>query len=288
MSGSSTPPRRVTAAERHYNSEMMFIGQRCHWQECNREDFLPFRCPDCQETFCSEHFKTGEHQCPTPSQSFMVPLCPLCHEPPRNWKRDEDANVAMDAHLTPDRKTGKVECAALNADGSIANKGKRAKREGECSERRCHKVMVVPINCPCCSLSFCPSHRAPNQHSCTSLARSSSSNLPPSSRSRLVNIVPSPWSNDQPSKSSEGQLSSALNRSTAGSSASPIRVISTATSNYKTEKRATSEHASALKALKSRQAKGLLTPAEEVRLAEEMALEQKGQLGKKNGDCIVC
>lgn len=170
--GTSTPPpRRVRAEERQYQSEMMFIGQRCHWGECNREDFLPFRCADCQNKFCSEHYKTANHHCPNPTPDFVVPQCPLCHEPPKQWKRDEDPNVAMDAHLTPNSKTGLIECKALGKDGKLQTQRKE-KRENECEERRCHKLMVVPIQCPQCHLRFCPSHRAPVQHQCVSLSKS--------------------------------------------------------------------------------------------------------------------
>lgn len=179
-SGGDAVPKHVRPGERQYESEMMFIGQRCHWHECHREDFLPFRCPDCSHHFCSEHFRSEQHACPTPAPSFVVPLCPLCHEPPKQWKRDEDPNVAMDAHLSIDRRTGFIECPAIgkdgrmltNKDGSVDKNMRssvRTGRENECSERRCRKIMVVPIKCPSCSLHFCPSHRASVQHQCVSL-----------------------------------------------------------------------------------------------------------------------
>lgn len=176
----SSLPRRVRGGERKYQSEMMFIGQRCHWHECHREDFLPFTCADCNQTFCSQHFRTSQHACPTATPTFVVPLCPLCHEPPKNWKRDEDPNVAMNAHLTPNAKSGLVECEAIDANGAIQSKGieRRTKRENECQERRCKKLMVVPIKCPACAMCFCPSHRAPNQHQCQSTIRPTTTSAP--------------------------------------------------------------------------------------------------------------
>lgn len=219
-------------------------------------------------SFCSEHFKTDEHQCPTPSQSFVVPQCPLCHEPPRKWRRNEDPNLAMDAHLTADRITGKVECSAINLDGLIASKEKRPKREGECAERRCHKLMVVPIRvsrekenprptlgeeldaevvripflspqCPSCSKSFCPSHRAPNQHSCSSLNLPSVDSKPAaegSSRAAGSASALKTFPSANQSKGSPQSTSAMHTKSSALSSANPLRAISAATTKHKTEK----------------------------------------------------
>ncbi|HKZ40177.1 MAG TPA: AN1-type zinc finger protein [Candidatus Hodarchaeales archaeon] len=33
----------------------------CH--ECGRKIFKPFRCRDCKEYFCGEHYLQGEHKC---------------------------------------------------------------------------------------------------------------------------------------------------------------------------------------------------------------------------------
>lgn len=163
--------RRVRPEERAYQSEMMFLGEQCHLVECNRESFLPFRCPDCQNQwvvwsdhtsritvidilllflrrFCSDHYKTTDHGCRQASASFLVPLCPLCHEPPKNWRRDEDPNIAMNAHLTPNSRTGQSDCTALNESGRVVEAkraSRRVKKDKECREVRCRKLMVVPI-----------------------------------------------------------------------------------------------------------------------------------------------
>lgn len=168
----TTAPASVKAGERQYQSEMMFIGERCHLSACHREDFLPFRCPDCHHQFCSNHYKTADHKCASASATFLVPLCPLCHEPPKNWKRDEDPNIAMNLHLSPNPMTGKIECQAVDVQGIVREDAKgrrpRQKKDNECRERKCRKLMIVPITCPSCRLQFCPSHRAPIQHACPS------------------------------------------------------------------------------------------------------------------------
>lgn len=108
----------------------------------NRADALLSR-------FCSDHYKTEDHKCTQASATFLVPLCPLCHEPPKHWKRDEDPNIAMNLHLSPDHRTGRIECRAVDEQGVVRDdaKGKqlRVKRENECNERKCKKLMIVPI-----------------------------------------------------------------------------------------------------------------------------------------------
>lgn len=242
--GTSTPPpRRVRTEERQYQSEMMFIGQRCHWRECNREDFLPFRCADCQNKFCSEHYKTAAHHCSNPTPDFVVPQCPLCHEPPKQWKRDEDPNVAMDAHLTPNPKTGLIECTALGIDGKL-QKQKKEKRENECNEKRCHKLMVVPIQCPQCHMRFCPSHRAPIQHQCVSLstAKQSSSTSSSSPGSKLLDSLASKRANLQQQQQQQkvtGQQARTEKQSNLNAKVenlNPIRAIHAASNERKMDK----------------------------------------------------
>ena len=158
---------------------MMFIGERCALDECHREDFLPFKCGDCRQHFCSDHFRPQSHRCSNYHDTdldYRVPLCPICDNPPEGWKRDQDPNIAMDRHLSG-------QCPMLDSNGYLksgapapaSNPMKRAKKTNECSFVKCSKIMVVPIQCPQCSASFCPSHRAPNQHSCNHSSSSSSS-----------------------------------------------------------------------------------------------------------------
>lgn len=170
-------PTSVKAGEKQYRSEMLFIGAICHWSDCHRESFLPIRCPDCHQQwvacslpdfdiswlltkiptirsyrFCSDHYKTGDHRCAQASATFLVPLCPLCHEPPKDWKRDEDPNIAMNSHLSPHPKTGQIECEAVDGQGRVRddakgrlNQQRREKKVNECNERKCKKLMIVPI-----------------------------------------------------------------------------------------------------------------------------------------------
>ncbi|KAL9937872.1 hypothetical protein V8E36_003417 [Tilletia maclaganii] len=204
--GSSKDQRSTSQDERTGTGAMMFLGQQCHWHECHREDFLPFKCSDCTHPFCAEHFRPQQHACAAAAardaaEDFRVPLCPICNEPPKNWRRGEDPNIAMERHLSSGQ------CAALTSDGLLRDSAKakqpggsvgvaaaasapRVKKTNECNFTRCHKIMMVPIRCSDCGADFCPSHRAPAQHTCRSLeaknrasAAASSSAAPASSKS---------------------------------------------------------------------------------------------------------
>ena len=164
--------------------QMMFIGERCAFEECHREDFLPFKCSDCRQHYCSNHFRPQAHRCSNHHEAdldYRVPLCPICDNPPEGWKRDQDPNIAMDRHLSG-------QCPMLDSNGYLKSSAsapaqmKRTKKTNECSFVKCSKIMVVPIQCPQCSASFCPSHRAPNQHSCK---HTSANPSPASSATRL-------------------------------------------------------------------------------------------------------
>ncbi|SJX60187.1 uncharacterized protein SRS1_11501 [Sporisorium reilianum f. sp. reilianum] len=282
---------------------MMFIGERCALEECHREDFLPFKCSDCRQHYCSNHFRPQAHRCShhhdDSDVDYRVPLCPICDNPPAGWKRDQDPNIAMDRHLSG-------ECPMLDSNGYLkagasttasSTPMKRVKKTNECSFVKCSKIMVVPIKCPQCSASFCPSHRAPNQHSCKSTSASPS---PASSSTRL----PANSSSGSGIKNAFQNLKISNNNSATSNKPSPIaepvaRPADTASASTstsapfgrmfdKSEKRAKAERLSAIRAMQARQRKGILSKADELKLAEEMALLSKTERMKaSDSDCVV-
>lgn len=74
-----------------------------------------------------------------------MPLCPLCGQPPANWRRDEDPNIAMEAHLSS--RCPAIDENGLRKDGKgVRTAGKsRAKKDNVCRERKCTKIMLVPM-----------------------------------------------------------------------------------------------------------------------------------------------
>ncbi|KAK0568131.1 hypothetical protein OC861_002222 [Tilletia horrida] len=333
-SSSSSVNNAAPDNARRGTGAMMFLGQTCHWHECHREDFLPFKCSDCTHHFCADHFRPNAHQCAAAAardaaEDFRVPLCPVCNEPPKNWRRGEDPNIAMERHLSSGQ------CPALDAQGRLkegvpypnAANGqpqKRQKKQNECHFGKCHKIMIVPIRCQDCGADFCPSHRAPVQHSCakhdanrasapssngpfkTSISTASSAKLQSGGAEALRAARGAFLSKLAPSTSSSSNASSALKKPTAVP-ATPAQAPAAPTSTShssglfktKAERRSEAEKASALKALHARHAKGLkLTAEEERKLAEGMAkmrlkghktfaVDGTGGDGNKEEKCII-
>lgn len=51
-------------------------GACCHLELCGQLDFLPFRCPSCKHTFCTEHRLQAAHSCPNASAPTSAPSTP--------------------------------------------------------------------------------------------------------------------------------------------------------------------------------------------------------------------
>ncbi|WFD18122.1 hypothetical protein MCAP1_000334 [Malassezia caprae] len=116
---------------------MLWIGAPCF--HCKREDFLPLRCLACERLFCAEHFGQDAHACPQPARDVLVPLCPLCEEPPRGWRRDmpaDELSTLMESHWTaPSLDRGG--CRAL-----VSQCGSSSRR---CCVSRCQATVLVPV-----------------------------------------------------------------------------------------------------------------------------------------------
>ena len=41
----------------------MDVGKKCQFAECKQQDFLPFKCADCQKSFCMNHRQPSDHKC---------------------------------------------------------------------------------------------------------------------------------------------------------------------------------------------------------------------------------
>eukprot|EP00750_Incisomonas_marina_P008904 INCI15736.1.p1 GENE.INCI15736.1~~INCI15736.1.p1 ORF type:complete len:103 (+),score=9.76 INCI15736.1:77-385(+) len=83
------------------------LGTRCAANLCARQDFLPFKCDACHETFCLDHRVYENHSCPVgrSAKDVRVFLCPIC-EKSIKIRRDEDINLTWNRH-------SERECAAI-------------------------------------------------------------------------------------------------------------------------------------------------------------------------------
>ena len=75
--------------------EFSDLGKHCKF--CNRQDFLPFRCNECQNYFCKDHWK--DHNCCVKKTIYKNIKCPLCFKKfiiEDNQNEDEYISKHMD------------------------------------------------------------------------------------------------------------------------------------------------------------------------------------------------
>ncbi|KIM89220.1 hypothetical protein PILCRDRAFT_84955 [Piloderma croceum F 1598] len=267
------------------DERLLSIGQQCSDPSCLLVDFLPFKCQHCTQSFCGDHFKVEAHKCPKYDESKhnrVAPSCPLCNNPvaiPLN----QDPNIRMEQHIN-------TECSVMT--------GKRQTKSGPvCARAKCGKVLFAPINCKNCNQQFCPSHRFPADHSCTSAAtttatHSSSASKPASQHisefsskasatsSQTLEAVRRKWAATPTPSSSRPKPAPAASPSIPSNS--PSKAPSSHSTNpfSKTDRRAKAEKESRRRAMEARAKKGLLTEEEKVILEAENNKEKKD-------DCLV-
>ncbi|KAF8645246.1 hypothetical protein AX16_008072 [Volvariella volvacea WC 439] len=138
------------------DTQLLSIGKQCAHSSCLLVDFLPFKCYHCDASFCQEHFKVAAHNCPKYDENAhnrVAPNCPLCNVPVA-FRPGQDPNDRMEEHFNTD-------CTVMT--------GKAAKSKSPvCARASCKKVLFSPISCDKCRRQFCPAHRFPSDHNCTS------------------------------------------------------------------------------------------------------------------------
>ncbi|KAF5385724.1 hypothetical protein D9757_005494 [Collybiopsis confluens] len=300
---SSLPSRATPKLEQ--DAPLLAIGQQCSQSTCHTIDFLPFKCHHCQESFCQDHFKVEQHSCPKYDESKhnrVAPSCPLCSQPV-SIRLGQDPNVAMENHFTKD-------CSVMT--GHVAKKSTPI-----CSQRKCGKTLFLSIRCDKCRKDFCPSHRFPSDHTCTTSAASVQTPVP-SKHSQFAfkakvstsatlgairNTLPASPGVATASQSSSSNSTITMPNPFSKVDSSLLLPPSTHDHNALTVKsklsncnnpyapppifsaaRAKAERESRRKALRDRAKKGLLSEEEKLRLAAEEA--EEAQVEKK-GDCLL-
>ncbi|KAI0769009.1 hypothetical protein BD413DRAFT_478261 [Trametes elegans] len=153
MSGSATPER---------DNQLLDIGKQCSAPSCLVVDFLPFKCQHCAHAFCGEHFLPAAHQCDkfdAAKLDRVAPSCPLCNTPVA-IPPGQDPNIRMEQHIN-------TQCPVMTG------KSGRTRSTPTCARPKCGKVLFSPIRCDTCKQQYCPQHRFPKDHSCSSTPTSS-------------------------------------------------------------------------------------------------------------------
>ncbi|KAI0789737.1 hypothetical protein C8Q75DRAFT_764734 [Abortiporus biennis] len=282
MSGQGT-----SSTER--DEQLLGIGKQCSAPLCHLVDFLPFKCQHCGQDFCQEHFMPKGHNCDKYDEykhNRIAPDCPFC-KVPIAIPPGQDPNARLEHHFETD-------CPVLTGKNS------KAKSSPRCARAKCGKVLFSPIRCEKCREQFCPAHRYPDSHSCTS--RTTTATPSPSQSSRNLNAA-SPASAaamaaiKRTMNSTQSSVSSSRGKpdsTTVSASQSKQKVTSVAakaststpktTSNpfSATDRRAKAERESKLKAMGERAKKGLLSEQEK----EVLAAEEEAMRNRKD-DCII-
>ncbi|OSD07268.1 hypothetical protein PYCCODRAFT_1358818 [Trametes coccinea BRFM310] len=157
-SGSITPER---------DQQLLEIGKQCSAPSCLVVDFLPFKCQHCAHAFCRDHFLPADHQCDkfdAAKLDRVAPSCPLCNTPVA-IPPGQDPNVRMEQHIT-------TQCTVMTG------KSAKAKSAPTCARPKCGKVLFSPIRCDSCKQQYCPQHRFPKDHSCSSAQPSTTKPAP--------------------------------------------------------------------------------------------------------------
>ncbi len=132
--------------------ELSHVGAHCAVETCRQRDFLPFCCTACNLKFCLEHRTPAQHACSEePAAKVSAVECPVC-----------GAVVAAKG------REGIDEAVARHMDGGC--KESAAVKAPRCAVGGCRNKDVLRLRCEACRAVTCVSHRAPDQHSCPSVA----------------------------------------------------------------------------------------------------------------------
>ncbi|KAF8195460.1 hypothetical protein BJ912DRAFT_957039 [Pholiota molesta] len=256
----SSPSSATPAPER--DAQLLAVGKQCSDPTCLLVDFLPFKCQHCELSFCQEHFKVNAHHCSKYDESKhnrIAPNCPLCNTPVA-VRPGQDPNVRMDIPL-------EKECSVVT--GKV-----KSKSTPLCARASCRKVLFSPIRCTSCRLQFCPAHRFPGDHTCSTAPSTSA----PASYPSLAGLTTTAGAAALGAiKTSIVAASSPASRPTASKPSKPSVIPFSGM-----DRRARAERESRLKAMQARAKKGLLGDEERAILAAEEAAAHE-----RKGDCLI-
>ncbi|CAD7696046.1 unnamed protein product [Ostreobium quekettii] len=137
------------------SADLMAIGGRCSVASCGQQDFLPFKCSGCGDTFCLDHRTFESHACPRTldAADATVVVCPLC---------------AKAIKLAPGRSGDQAFDEHTRSGACDPSNYSRVHRKKSCPVRGCREKLTTlsRYQCKRCGLEVCMSHRLPGDHGC--------------------------------------------------------------------------------------------------------------------------
>ncbi|GFZ47883.1 hypothetical protein JCM24511_05630 [Saitozyma sp. JCM 24511] len=120
--------------------DILSVGSRC--SVCPLVDFLPFTCPHCAQTFCSDHIRT--HACPDTSTASTS-----AGPSTAAWSKQTRCPVQGCERVTIESVAG----ITADADGGTSS--------GQVAD------IAKEVRCPGCGGAFCVVHRQQAAHACS-------------------------------------------------------------------------------------------------------------------------
>ncbi|KAK1834247.1 putative an1-type zinc finger protein 1 [Podospora conica] len=128
----ATPPKPTTVGDVDH------VGSHCQFAYCNQLDFLPFVCPSCKETFCSDHRTESAHSC-TSAGAWA-----------ERKRQAELERVAIGSNRPVRDRISQKDCAADSCKTVIGTS------------------LVPAVHCARCNRDYCLKHRLEDEHDCKS------------------------------------------------------------------------------------------------------------------------
>lgn len=135
--------------------ELLDKGKHCNEPNCNQFDFLPIKCQDCKNFYCTEHFKPSSHKCENYlNKDFKLPECPLCNKVVK-CDRGHDIDLYLAKHM---------QHCELNEKNIYETRSPKSK----CSYSKCKIKDIILFDCNECKNKYCVKHRFQDDHKCSS------------------------------------------------------------------------------------------------------------------------
>eukprot|EP01084_Bolivina_argentea_P016327 30564_1 len=117
--------------------------ERCHYDECQQNIYVPYTCPECQNIFCETHKKIESHDCLNPKYNYK-------------------------------NKNNKTETPSIDEINNEIESFEFSDNENDtinCQYKDCIQTsdIAIFIECERCKRSYCTPHLNMNNHNCKNI-----------------------------------------------------------------------------------------------------------------------
>lgn len=169
-SHSPPPPTSLAAARARYaDADLDAIGAHCALPLCRRLDFLPFLCPSCRQSFCTEHRTEDAHSC---THAGEWARARARREREEREKGENKGTTGSGSGTGMGTRLGMTAMAGVARSGPGSGSGSSP---SPCAEARCNTrvdlAVGMGVHCRGCRQNYCLRHRMPEHHACAALVK---------------------------------------------------------------------------------------------------------------------